>query len=159
MGLYDFIKNAITGHSAPDGAKIVAHVTSLGLDVQNLGVTVDGSTATVTGLAVNRAEASKIVMAIGNTDGIDKVDNQMRVPLSSITPAPGAAAPDATDDHADEDKVQFVTVHPGDTLSAISQRVYGHANKYNDILEANKPMLKDADHIYPGQVLRIPAEA
>ena len=157
MGLYDFIKNAVTGHSEPDGAKIAAHVASLGLNVQNLGVTVSNGTAIVTGLAVNRAEASKIVMAIGNTDGITHVDNQMRVPLASITPAPGAAA--GTDDHADEDKVRFVTVKPGDTLSKISQEVYGHANKYNDILEANQPMLKDADHIYPGQVLRIPAEA
>ena len=159
MGLYDFIKNAVAGHSAPDGVKIADHVRSLGLNVQNLGVTVSNGIAVVTGLAVNRAEASKVIMAIGNTDGITKVDNQMRVPLSSITPAPGAATPAGTDDHADEDKVQFVTVKSGDTLSAISQRVYGSANKYNQILEANKPMLKDADHIYPGQVLRIPAEA
>lgn len=26
------------------------------------------------------------------------------------------------------------------------------------ILEANRPLLKDPDEIYPGQVLRIPAE-
>lgn len=159
MGLYDFIKNAVTGNAAPDGTKIAAHIASLGLNVQNLGVTVSNGIAIVTGLAVNRAEASKVVMAIGNTDGVTKVDNQMRVPLSSIQATPGAAAPSGTDDHADEDKVQFITVKAGDTLSAISQRVYGSANKYNQILEANKPMLKDADHIYPGQVLRIPAEA
>lgn len=158
MGLYDFIKNAVSGKSAPDGAKIAAHVASLGLNVKNLAVAVSGTTASVTGLAVNRAEASKVVMAVGNTDGIDKVDNQMRVPLASIQPAPGAAAPAGTEDHADEDKVTFVTVKSGDTLSAISKRVYGDANKYNQILEANRPMLKDADHIYPGQVLRIPAE-
>jgi nucleoid-associated protein YgaU len=28
--------------------------------------------------------------------------------------------------------------------------------KYPEIFEANKPMLKDPDLIYPGQVLRIP---
>jgi nucleoid-associated protein YgaU len=28
--------------------------------------------------------------------------------------------------------------------------------KYPAIFEANKPMLKDPDKIYPGQVLRIP---
>ena len=156
MSLYDFIKSAVTGHAAPDGVTIAKHVEGLGLKVENLGVTVSNGTATVTGLATDRAEASKIVMAIANTDGITHVDNQMRVPLSSIQPAAGAAV---LDDHADEDKVQFVTVKAGDTLSAISQRVYGSANKYNRILEANKPMLKDADHIYPGQVLRITAEA
>ena len=154
MSIYDFIKNAVTGHTAPDSVAIAKHVESLGLKVQNLGVTVSNGIAAVTGLASDRAEASKIVMAIANTDGITKVDNQMRVPLSSIQPAAGAAV---SDDHADEDKVQFTTVKAGDTLSAISQRVYGSAGKYNTILEANKPMLKDADHIYPGQVLRIPA--
>jgi nucleoid-associated protein YgaU len=34
--------------------------------------------------------------------------------------------------------------------------MYGDAMKYPVIFEANKPMLKDADLIYPGQVLRIP---
>jgi nucleoid-associated protein YgaU len=36
--------------------------------------------------------------------------------------------------------------------------MYGDANKYNQIFEANKPMLKHPDKIYPGQVLRIPAD-
>ncbi len=34
--------------------------------------------------------------------------------------------------------------------------MYGDANKYQAIFEANKPMLMDPDKIYPGQVLRIP---
>jgi len=46
----------------------------------------------------------------------------------------------------------------GDTLSAIAKEMYGSANKYPVIFEANKPMLTDPDKIYPGQVLRIPAE-
>ena len=32
----------------------------------------------------------------------------------------------------------------------------GKGNKYTVIFEANKPMLKDPDLIYPGQILRIP---
>jgi len=51
---------------------------------------------------------------------------------------------------------RFVTVKKGDTLSAISVVVYGNANQYNKIFEANKPMLSHPDKIYPGQVLRIP---
>jgi nucleoid-associated protein YgaU len=47
-------------------------------------------------------------------------------------------------------------VKSGDTLSAISLRVYGDANKYQKIFDANKPMLKDVNKIYPGQTLRIP---
>ena len=46
----------------------------------------------------------------------------------------------------------------GDTLSAISKKYYGDANKYNAIFEANKPMLTHPDKIYPGQKLRIPPQ-
>lgn len=34
--------------------------------------------------------------------------------------------------------------------------MYGNAGKYPVIFEANQPMLKHPDKIYPGQVLRIP---
>ncbi|WP_345782230.1 LysM peptidoglycan-binding domain-containing protein [Thermomonas sp.] len=50
------------------------------------------------------------------------------------------------------------TVQKGDNLSKIAKEFYGNANKYPQIFEANKPMLKDPDKIYPGQVLRIPPE-
>ena len=51
---------------------------------------------------------------------------------------------------------QTYTVAKGDTLSKIAKEHYGNANKYPVIFEANKPMLKDPDEIYPGQRLRIP---
>ena len=49
------------------------------------------------------------------------------------------------------------TVVSGDTLSKIAKTMYGDAMKYPVIFEANKPMLKHPDKIYPGQLLRIPA--
>ena len=48
-------------------------------------------------------------------------------------------------------------VKSGDTLSKIAKEAYGDATAYMKIFEANKPMLKDPDKIYPGQQLRIPA--
>jgi nucleoid-associated protein YgaU len=93
---------------------------------------------------------------VGNNDGIQKVDNQMRVPLASIQPAATAPVPVAGDDHADEDAVVFYPVEKGDTLSGIAKRLYGDASLYPRIFEANKPMLSDPDKIYPGQVLRVP---
>ena len=48
------------------------------------------------------------------------------------------------------------TVKSGDTLSKIAKEMYGDANQYNKIFEANKPLLSDPNKIYPGQVLRIP---
>ncbi len=156
MGIYSFIKDKLLGHGGPDPDAIKAQVAKLGLQVQNFDVTVTDGVAVVTGLAVNRAEASKIVMAVGNNDGIQKVDNQMRVPLASIQPAAAAAAPVEGDDSADEDAVVFYPVEKGDTLSGIAKRLYGNANLYPRIFEANKPMLSDPDKIYPGQVLRVP---
>ena len=52
----------------------------------------------------------------------------------------------------------FYTIQKGDNLSKIAEHVYGKgkASKYTVIFEANKPMLKHPDKIYPGQVLRIP---
>lgn len=155
MGMYSFIKEKL-GIGGPDPEKIAAQVAALGLKVQNFGVTVADGVATVTGLAVNRAEASKVVMAVGNNDGIQSVNNQMRVPLSSIQPAAGAAPPAGDDADADEEAVVFYPVEKGDTLSGIAKRLYGDANKYNKIFEANRPMLSHPDKIYVGQVLRVP---
>ena len=55
-------------------------------------------------------------------------------------------------------KAQYHMVQKGDSLSKISKEFYGDPMKYPAIFEANKPMLKDPDLIYPGQVLRIPAK-
>ena len=54
---------------------------------------------------------------------------------------------------------KYHTVVGGDTLSKIAKEYYGDASKYPAIFEANKPMLSHPDKIYPGQKLRIPAEA
>ena len=52
----------------------------------------------------------------------------------------------------------FHTVVKGDTLWKIAERTLGKGARYKEIFEANRPMLSDPDKIYPGQVLRIPAE-
>ena len=57
---------------------------------------------------------------------------------------------------APEPESQWHTVVSGDNLSKIAKKFYGDANKYPVIFEANKPMLKHPDKIYPGQLLRIP---
>ena len=44
----------------------------------------------------------------------------------------------------------------GDSLSKIAKRVYGDANKWRTIYEANKDLITDPDLIYPGQELQIP---
>jgi nucleoid-associated protein YgaU len=57
---------------------------------------------------------------------------------------------------ADRAMSKFYTVKPGDTLSRIAKEFYGDGAKFPIIFEANTPMLKNPDLIYPGQVLRLP---
>lgn len=52
--------------------------------------------------------------------------------------------------------VQTHTVVSGDTLSKIAQKVYGDANRWRDLFEANRDQLDNPDLIKPGQVLKIP---
>jgi LysM repeat protein len=47
-------------------------------------------------------------------------------------------------------------VRKGDTLSKIAERLLDKANRYTEIFEANKDILKNPDQIQPGQVLKIP---
>ena len=112
---------------------------SLNLDAQDLACTVDGDTCTVRGTVTSQLDREKVVIIAGNTQGIARVDDQLVVK----EPAPESV---------------FYTVQKGDSLSKIAKAQYGDAMKYPVIFEANKPMLKDPDKIYPGQVLRIPQE-
>ena len=48
------------------------------------------------------------------------------------------------------------TVQSGDTLSGIAKKLFGNANDYMEIFNANRDQLSDPDKIKPGQVLKIP---
>ncbi len=113
------------------------NINKLGLKVSGLKIQILDDKATVSGFAENQATREKVVLIVGNTAGIAKVQDDMTVEVQE---------PEAT----------YHTVQSGDTLSKIAKEVYGNANDYNKIFEANKPMLSDPNKIYPGQVLRIP---
>ena len=162
MGLFSFIKNAgakVFGigttteeEAAEASAKAAAEelkleelaakgleetIRDLELKVEGLTVFIDDDLATISGLAYDQATREKIILVVGNSDGIATVDDQMTV--ENIEP-----------------EAQFHTVVSGDTLGKIAKTYYGNAMKYPVIFEANKPMLSHPDKIYPGQVLRIP---
>jgi nucleoid-associated protein YgaU len=44
----------------------------------------------------------------------------------------------------------------GDTLSGIAQKFYSDSSRWPTIFEANRNQIQDPNHIFPGQVLRIP---
>ena len=49
------------------------------------------------------------------------------------------------------------TVKSGDSLSKIAKHVYGDADKWHAIYEANKDKIKNPGLIYPGEVLTLPS--
>ncbi|MCM4159117.1 peptidoglycan-binding protein LysM [Antarcticibacterium flavum] len=163
MGLFKFIKNAGAKVFGPNketrketarvegeineqerqedqkaARKLEETIRDLSLQVDGLKIDIEGDTATVKGKAKDQSTREKVVLVVGNVEGIAEVDDRMEVENK-------------------EPEAVFHTVETGDTLSKISKEHYGDANKYNEIFEANKPMLKHPDKIYPGQVLRIPA--
>ena len=117
--------------------KLEQTIKDLNLKAENLKIFIENDMAVVSGKALNQATREKIILVVGNSEGIAQVDDRMDVQN---------AEPEAV----------FHTVERGDTLSKISKEHYGDANQYPLIFEANKPMLQDPDKIYPGQVLRIP---
>ena len=145
MSIFSFVKEAgeklidlLTPGNANASEQLKEHISEVGLGNPNITATVDGEKVTVKGEVATQEEKEKIILAAGNIAGVGSVDDQITVT------GPAAAA------------ARFVTVEKGDTLSAISKREYGDANKYQKIFEANKPLLSHPDKIYPGQVLRIP---
>ena len=151
MGLISFIKEAgekIFGKSeekkeAEKAQIITDHIRKFGFDTRDIQVKVDNDKVILQGSVDTVDNKNKIIVAAGNVQGIASVEDMI-----TVRKAPEIVVP--------KPENQFYTVKKGDYLSKISKEVYGDANKYNIIFEANKPMLKNPDLIYPGQVLVIP---
>jgi nucleoid-associated protein YgaU len=50
-------------------------------------------------------------------------------------------------------------VQTGDTLSGIAQQLFGDANRWHEIHDLNREIVRDPDKIFPGQVLALPQHA
>ena len=147
--LFDFVKNAgekLFGGEAKEieqeeakAEAMIAMVKRNNMQIEKLRLVFDDGVVSVTGEVPSQEEKEKIVLLLGNTEGVSRVNDRIRVEK----PAPQAT---------------MYTVKSGDSLSKIAKTHYGDAMKYTVIFEANKPMLKDPNKIYPGQVLRIPPQ-
>ena len=151
MGLFSFSKNAGEKTAAAPKTTAVSPevmnksktdammkaVNDLKLPVKDVSLILNDDEVTVFGTAETQVARDLVVLTVGNNVGIRSVDDRMNV----VKPEPEAT---------------FYEVKSGDSLSKIAKEIYGDAKKYNLIFEANKPMLKDPDKIYPGQVLRVP---
>ena len=119
------------------GVLLRSVVDSTGIPIENLDIAVNQDAVTVYGQVMEQQHKEKLILALGNVTGISSVDDRIDV----VNPEPEA---------------DFYEVKSGDSLSKIAKKFYGNAMEYPTIFEANKPMLKDVDKIYPGQMLRIP---
>lgn len=150
MGIFSFIKDvgeklfggeAKAAELTPEdkAGEIKKSIESLGLDAKDVEVKVDGDQVTLSGKVKDQETLEKVVLASGNNEGIASVKTDVAV-------------------DAPQEESVFYTVKKGDTLWKIAEMHYGKGKgaKYSVIFEANRPMLKDPDKIYPGQVLRIP---
>lgn len=115
-------------------------VRDTGIALQGFDILFRGGTATIIGRAASQADREKVVLAVGNAAGVAKVEDRLTVEQTAA-------------------ESTLYTVKAGDTLSKIAKAQYGDASRYPAIFEANKPMLKDPDKIFVGQVLRIPPKA
>jgi nucleoid-associated protein YgaU len=145
MGLISFVRNAgasILGGSEARAAAAEALKKELdkhGLDASGVKIEVDGDKVKVSGAAASTEMTEKIAIALGNTKGVQTVENDIK---------PAKAEPES----------KFYAVKNGETLWGISEAQYGKEQgaKYDVIFQANRPMLAHPDKIYAGQVLRIP---
>ena len=165
MGIIDFLSDAGTklfgkdvDLSAPTKS-LSDHIRENGMDPSSLHFAFANTSVTVSGTMPSQEEKEKVVLVIGNVHGIASVNDQIVVaavgnePETANTTEVEASIPAASPTDWGS---RTYTVVSGDTLSAIAKSMYGNANKYHQIFEANKPMLSSPDKIYPGQVLRIP---
>ena len=146
MGIFEFIKSAgkklgIGDEEAPEAAAVKEELDSHGLGTDQVTVEVVEDRVVLNGVVEDQSIFEKAVVAVGNTLGISRVEaSELKV------------------GSAEAETPVLYSVEDGDTLWKIAEAAYGKGKgtRYNDIFEANKPMLTHPDKIYPGQVLRIP---
>ncbi len=172
MGILDFARSVgakIFGGTDPEKHSepykpLRQHVADAGIDASGLSFRFEHSILIAEGHVPDQATREKVILIVGNVEGVGKVDDRLVV---GQPPAPAEVAAATAMSAAESAAAQAVqapsdwttktyTVQKGDTLGAIAKKMYGKSSLYPKIFEANQPMLKDPDKIYPGQVLRIP---
>ena len=139
MGLWNFVKDSGKklfggGDDEPTKEALEQEIADLGLDASGVDIEVEGDKVKLGGMAAAADLKEKIILAVGNVAGVSAVEDNT--------------------ENNDPEPV-FHTVKKGDTLWAIATKTLGNGARYEEIFEANRPMLTHPDKIYPGQVLRI----
>lgn len=159
MGLFNFVKSVGEklglADNIPDAQSIKTALDGLNLGTENIKVAVENGKAILSGAVKDQATLEKAILAVGNLHSIESVNTD------NLTVENGSKSPTsqtASSGTAQISEPHFYEVKKGDTLWKIAEEVYGkgHGDKNKIIFEANKPMLKSPEKIFPGQKLRIP---
>lgn len=151
MSLFDFVKDI--GQSVFHGdekaaEEIKAYILADNPGIDPLEVTYQKGFVTLGGASQTWEAVEKAILMAGNVKGVGRVISQIQVaedPGSAPVELGGAGGG------------QYYAIKSGDTLSAIAKHFYGDASQYPKILAANREVIKDANKIFPGQKIRIPA--
>jgi len=169
MGFMDAFSKILGGNKvkAEDSVKPPSVVLrENGIDPSNLKFKFnqDGSMA-VSGPVASQSEGDRICELCKDIPSITSVQNNMVVGAPEPVVEEAVAVEEVVveeviaevaEEVESEETVRKYTVQPGDTLSGISRKMYGSANKYMKIFAANTPLLENPDKIFPGQELVIP---
>jgi len=176
MGLFDNLKNVLGGkkdNSIGAATKAPSQVLKEnGIDPSGLKFAfgADG-TVTVTGEVQRESDKARVKQVLLGIPGVKQVKQELSLatarpaakssdeaPAASPAPANTPAAPAAAAEPKAAASASY-TVQAGDTLWKISKQFYGDGAQYMKIFEANKGLLKNPDHIFPGQELVIPEKS
>lgn len=165
MGLFNFLKNVGSGMLKRKMVKsnsanksealnrerqegmLEGFLEGAEIGIQNVDIEIEGEVVKVWGEAETDSDRQRAILMLGNIDGISSIDDRISV-VGASTEAVEESIPDTT--------AEIYEVQSGDSLSKIAKSFYGDPMKYKVIFEANYPVIKDPNLIYPGQKIRIP---
>ena len=167
---------------ALDGGALTAdainhRLSALGLTREGITVSRNDDAVTLEGRLPDEATRERVLLAVGNLQGVARVDDRMtvaqaregllgtlgafaRLPSGSATIEAAersvhAARPDSDARFGPGGSILHV-VQPGETLEAIAARHYHDTAAAGWILESNDLVVSDASALRPGMVLRLP---
>jgi nucleoid-associated protein YgaU len=174
------VTTSTAGGPQPSWDEVRARLLALGLPTEALRIAGDGGAVILEGSVPDPATQERIVLAVGNMRGVERVVDRM-VPaqrpglleafagLAHLPPGAGSlntaeeqvhdAQPDPGDRAFGPAGSLFHAVREGETLEGIAQRHYGMTREVRRIREANAGLLgQDEAALRPGMVLRLPEE-
>ena len=180
--LQDKLDTALKSYSVvqDENNQLKAAADKTGADQTALSQQLDAARATISGLQPAAASASQIdplrTQLRQTQDELARLaaeNASLRTHLAISAPAPGAGRPvpsrpaqaetlppiataQAVAASPPPAPVRTYTVADGDTLTRISQKFYGTPNRWNEILEANRAVVKDEKSLPVGASLKIP---